>query len=81
MNQKRSALVELDVDDARYILHALLQFKTECKNTISSLDEDDDLVAMYGDDIMMSTIVYNKVKAICDPVSGAENLVVSYDLL
>jgi hypothetical protein len=81
MNQKRSVLVELDADDARYILHALLQFKSECKNTMNLLDEDDDLVSMYGNDIMMANGIYEKVRSLCEPVFGSENLIVSHDLL
>jgi len=81
MNQKRSAHVELDADDARYILHALSLFKSECKQIISSLDEDDDLVAMYGNDIMITKAIHERIWAICEPVFGRESLVVSHELI
>lgn len=78
----RTATVELTSDDARYILHALKEFKKACREKIDA-DEDGEgeLTRMYADDIMQAKMVYEKISNAAEPVFGKDALVVSYELL
>ncbi len=78
----RTISVELTADDARYILHALSEFKKKCHAEISKDEEGDgDLTHMYANDVMHAKIVAEKIENIAMPVFGKEALVVSYELL
>jgi len=78
----RTVIVELTSDDARYILHALEQFKKNCREKVDA-DEDGEgeLTHMYADDIMQAKLIYEKVYNAAEPVFGNKALVVSYELL
>lgn len=78
----RTVNVELTSDDARYILHALEEFKKSCRAKVDA-DEDgeDELTPMYADDIMQAKLIYEKIRAAAEPVFGEDALVVSYDIL
>lgn len=78
----RTVTVELTSDDARYILHALKEFKEACREKIDADEEGDgELTHMYADDIMQAKMVYDKINSAAEPVFGKEALVVSYELL
>ncbi len=78
----RTVNVELTSDDARYILHALNEFKKQCKEKVDADEEgDDDLTHMYANDILEAKMVYEKINKIAEPEFGKEALQVSYELL
>ena len=78
----RSITVELTSDEAKYILHALNEFKLFSHSKVE-LDEngDDDLTHMYANDVMQTKLIYEKIENIAVPVFGADALKLSYELL
>jgi len=78
----RTVNVELTSDDARYILHALKEFKESCRKKIDADENgDEELTHMYADDIMQAKMVYEKINNAAEPVFGKDALTVSYELL
>lgn len=78
----RTVSVNLTNDDARYILHALSEFKKMCKEKVEADEEgNDDLTHMYANDILATKMVFEKIEKLAEPVFGKEALVVSYELL
>lgn len=78
----RTVNIDLTCDDARYIMHALNEFKKHCREKVSAdEDGDDDLTHMYANDIMQAKMVYEKLEKLAEPVFGKEALKVSYELL
>ena len=80
MTYIRTISTELTSDDARYILHALNEFKLACRKKVEQ-DEDGDMTHMYANDIMISSGIYKKLFDIAEPAFGKDQLVVSYEEL
>lgn len=78
----RSISVELTSDEAKYILHALDEFKLSCHSKIE-LDEDGDgdLTHMYANDVMQTKLIYEKIENMAVPIFGKDALKFSYELL
>jgi hypothetical protein len=78
----RSVTVELTADEARYVLHALSEFKAACHQKIETDEEGDgELTHMYANDVMQAKLIYEKIEKIAVPVFGKKSLEFSYELL
>ena len=78
----RTINIELTSDEAKYILHALKEFKNSCNAKIQEDEEGDDhLTHIYANDVMQARIIYEKIFKMATPVFGESSLVVSYKLL
>lgn len=82
MTTVRTITIELTSDDARYILHALNEFKKMCHERIQA-DEtgEGELTHMYANDVMQAKMIYEKINRIAEPAFGKDALVVSYEFL
>ncbi|WP_444997161.1 hypothetical protein [Aliikangiella sp. IMCC44359] len=82
MTTVRTINVELTSDEAKYILHALKEFKESCSAKVKKDEEgDDDLTHMYANDVMQARMIHQKIFDIATPAFSEESLVVSYELL
>lgn len=82
MTTERTITVELTSDDARYILHALNEFKKMCHERIQA-DEtgEGELTHMYANDVMQAKTIHEKINRVAQPAFGKDVLTVSYELL
>ncbi len=82
MTTVRTVNVELTCDEAKYILHALNEFKMACAAKVQEdEDGDDDFTHMYANDVMQARIIHEKLSSLATPVFGESSLVLSYELL
>lgn len=82
MTTVRTINVELTVDEAKYILHALKELKESCAAKVEEdEDGDDDLTHMYANDVMQARLIHEKIYKIAAPAFGDSSLIVSYELL
>lgn len=82
MTEVRTVTAELTSDEARYILHALREFKAACHEKVAADESgDDDLTHMYANDIIQAKLIHEKLEKLAVPVFGEGVLEFSYELL
>jgi len=71
--------IQFDKNDLKYVLQALREYKDIKLRELKELEEDNDLINMYGNDVMLESETYQKVLSLAMKSFKSSDLVISYE--